>query len=410
MRRMKYDFDTEIDRRGTNATKWELIQEGQDPHCWECTDRFYGEDRTLPMWVADMDFVSPRPVVEALVARAQHGIYGYSSTTDSYFDAVIHWMRRRQGWEVARQWICVAPGVVPALNLLVSALVSRGEKVLIQPPVYHPFYRAVRNNGATLVTNPLLYEDGRYQMDYADLEQKAADPQVKMAILCSPHNPVGRVWSREELIRFGEICIANDVLVVSDEIHGDLILNGRHFVPFAGISEDFAQHSITCTAPSKTFNLAGLGVSNIVIPYGELRSRFDKTLRGHGLSGINAFGVIAAEVAYNHGEDWLDQVLDYIAGNLATLQAYVERRIPEITVIPPEGTYLVWLDCRRLGLDKWALKHLMLQEARVYLDDGFIFGPDGEGFQRINIACPRAVLMDALARIERAVHVDHMPS
>jgi cystathionine beta-lyase len=247
-------------------------------------------------------------------------------------------------------------------------------------------------------------------MDYADLEQKAADPQVKMAILCSPHNPVGRVWSREELIRFGEICIANDVLVVSDEIHGDLILNGRHFVPFAGISEDFAQHSITCTAPSKTFNLAGLGVSNIVIPYGELRSRFDKTLRGHGLSGINAFGVIAAEVAYNHGEDWLDQVLDYIAGNLATLQAYVERRIPEITVIPPEGTYLVWLDCRRLGLDKWALKHLMLQEARVYLDDGFIFGPDGEGFQRINIACPRAVLMDALARIERAVHVDHMPS
>jgi cystathionine beta-lyase len=241
-------------------------------------------------------------------------------------------------------------------------------------------------------------------MDYADLERKAADPQVKMAILCSPHNPVGRVWSREELVRFGEICIANDVLVVSDEIHGDLMLNGRPFIPFAGISDELAQHCIVCTAPSKTFNLAGLGVSNIVIPNAAIRGRFARAVSCHGLFGINSFGVVAAEAAYNHGEEWLDQALEYIAGNLEVLQDFIAAHIPEITVIPPDGTYLVWLDCRRLELDKWALKHLMLQEARVYLDEGFIFGPEGEGFERINIACPRALLMEALERIEAAIH------
>jgi cystathionine beta-lyase len=401
---MKYDFDIEIDRRNTYAVKWEFVQEGQDLLHWEQTERCFGEDRTLPMWVADMDFVCPQPVVEALVARARHGIFGYSFPTGSYYDAVVAWMKRRQGWEIACEWICTTPGVVPALNMLVGAFVSPGEKVLIQPPVYYPFFSAIQNNGARLVTNPLVYEDGRYRMDYADLESKAADPQVKMAILCSPHNPVGRVWSREELRRFGEICIANDVLVVSDEIHGDLILPGRPFVPFAAIGDDFAQHCIVCTAPSKTFNLAGLGVSNIVIPNAAIRARFQRAISSHGLTGINAFGVVAAETAYTQGDDWLDQVLDYMGGNLEALEAYVADHIPEITVIPPEGTYLVWLDCRRLGLDKWALKRLMLQEARVYLDEGFIFGAEGEGFERINIACPRSVLMDALARIEAAIH------
>jgi cysteine-S-conjugate beta-lyase len=275
--------------------------------------------------------------------------------------------------------------------------------VLIQPPVYYPFFSAIENNGAVLVANPLVYAEGRYRMDFADLEAKAGDPQVKMAILCSPHNPVGRVWSREELIRFGEICIANDVLVVSDEIHGDLTLNGHPFVPFAGIRSDFEQHCIVCTAPSKTFNLAGLGVSNIVIPNAAIRQRFEKTLRDHGLDVINAFGVVAAEAAYECGEEWLDQALDYIAGNLAFLEEYIAREIPEITVIPPEGTYLVWLDCRRLGLDKWGLKRLMLEEARVYLDEGFIFGPEGEGFERINIACPRSLLVEALERIHHAI-------
>jgi cysteine-S-conjugate beta-lyase len=401
---MKYDFDTEINRAGTFSAKWEFIQEGEDPLGWQHTDRCFGEDRTLPMWVADMDFVCPRPVVEALVARAAHGIYGYTTATGSYYAAVVNWIRRRHGWEIAPEWICTTPGVVPALNMLVGAFVRPGEKVLIQPPVYYPFYSAVENNGAELVTNPLLYEDGRYRMDYAGLEAVTRDPQVVMAILCSPHNPVGRVWTREELVRFGEICFANDVLVVSDEIHGDLMLNGRPFIPFASIGGDFAQRSIVCTAPSKTFNLAGLHASNIVIPDTDLRCRFAATLRKNGLFGVSAFGVVAAQAAYDQGEEWLDQVLEYIAGNLAVLEEFVARHIPEITVIPPEGTYLVWLDCRRLGLEKWALKRLMLQEARVYLDEGFIFGPEGEGFERINIACPRSVLMEALQRIDAAIH------
>jgi cystathionine beta-lyase len=401
---MKYDFDAEIDRRNTNSVKWEFTQEGQDPLRWERTGCCFGDDRTLPMWVADMDFACPQPVIDALGARAQRGIYGYTLPTDSYYDAVAGWMRRRHGWEIAPEWIVTTPGVVPALNMLVGAFVAPGEKVLIQPPVYYPFYSAVENNCVTLVTNPLLYQDGRYRMDYADLAAKAADPQVRLAILCSPHNPVGRVWSRDELARFGEICLANHVLVVSDEIHGDLMLDGRPFIPFAGLGGDFAEQCIVCTAPSKTFNLAGLGVSNIVIPNAEIRARFEKAVSCHGLFGINAFGVVAAEAAYVHGEEWLDQALAYIAGNLEVLQEFIASRIPQITVIPPDGTYLVWLDCRRLGLDKCALKRLMLEEARVYLDEGFIFGPEGEGFERINIACPRAILVEALERIEAAVH------
>jgi cystathionine beta-lyase len=407
---MRYDFDTAINRAGTYSLKWESIQEEENLLQWRHTDRCFGEDPTLPMWVADMDFACPRPVVEALVARAQHGIFGYTVATDAYYAAVVDWMRRRHGWEIAPEWISTTPGVVPALHMLVGAFLRPGEKVLIQPPVYYPFYSAVENNGAELVVNPLLYEDGRYRMDYAGLEALVRDPQVVMAILCSPHNPVGRVWTRKELVRFGEICAANDVLVVADEIHGDLILNGRPFIPFGSLGCDFAQRAVVCTAPSKTFNLAGLHVSNIIISDCELRSRFARTLSAHGLFGIGAFGVVAARTAYEQGEEWLDQVLEYIAGNLAALEEFVARHIPEITVIPPEGTYLVWLDCRRLGLDKMALKHLMLQEARVYLDEGFIFGPEGEGFERINIACPRSLLLEALQRIERAVHGSRMPS
>jgi cysteine-S-conjugate beta-lyase len=396
---MRYDFDTVIDRRGTCAEKWEPGNEELDRQ----DNRHDACGPTLPLWVADMDFVCPQPVVEALICRAQHGIFGYTVPTEPYFNAVAGWMQRRQGWEIACDWICVTPGVVPALNMLVETFVAPGDKVLIQPPVYHPFFSAVRNNRATLVTSPLVFEDGRYRMDYADLEAKAADPQVRMAILCSPHNPVGRVWSREELRRFGEICLANDVLVVADEIHGDLILNGNTFTPYAGLSDVLSKRCVVCTAPSKTFNLAGLAVSNIVIPNAEIRSRFAATVHRHGLSGINAFGVVAAEAAYNDGDEWLDQVLEYIAGNLAALQEYVERYIPQIAVIPPEGTYLVWLDCRRLGLNNRELKRLMRQEAGVRLNDGHIFGPQGEGFQRINIACPRALLMAALQRIEVAI-------
>jgi cystathionine beta-lyase len=400
---VNYDFDTELSRASTNASKWELIQEGQDLGHFEHTDKFYGENRVLPMWVADMDFACPQPVVEALVARAQHGIYGYTTPSDAYYDAVASWMQRRQGWEVPREWMCITPGVVPALNMLVRTFVAPGEKTLIQPPVYHPFFHAIENNQAELAANPLIYENGRYRMDYADLESKAKDPAVKMAILCSPHNPVGRVWTRDELLRFGETCLANDVLVVSDEIHADLIFKGHSFTPFAGISEEFAQHTVVCTAASKTFNLAGLHTSNIIIPNAGLRARFKKTLKSNGLGGIGPFGLVALEAAYNYGDEWLDQALDYMEGNLDYLEDYVAQHIPRISLVRPEGTYLAWLDCRALGLDKWALKRLMLEEARVFLDDGFIFGPEGEGFQRINVACPRSILIEALERIKEAV-------
>jgi cystathionine beta-lyase len=353
--------------------------------------------------VADMDFACPQPVVEALVARAQHGIYGYTTPSDAYYDAVASWMQRRQGWEVPREWMCITPGVVPALNMLVRTFVAPGEKTLIQPPVYHPFFHAIENNQAELAANPLIYENGRYRMDYADLESKAKDPAVKMAILCSPHNPVGRVWTRDELLRFGETCLANDVLVVSDEIHADLIFKGHTFTPFAGMGDEFAQHTVVCTAASKTFNLAGLHTSNIIIPNAGLRARFKKTLKSNGLGGIGPFGLVALEAAYNYGDEWLDQALDYMEGNLDYLEDYVAQHIPRISLVRPEGTYLAWLDCRALGLDKWALKRLMLEEARVFLDDGFIFGPEGEGFQRINVACPRSILIEALERIKEAV-------
>lgn len=400
---MKYDFDAEIDRRGTNSIKWEFAQDPGDPERWLQTERSFGEDRLLPMWVADMDFRSPQPVIEALVARAQHGIYGYSAPDDGFYRAIVDWMARRHNWEIDPRWICLTPGVVPALNLLVRTFVPPGERVLIQPPVYFPFFSAVENNGAELVHNPLIYEGGRYRMDYADLERKAADPRVKMAILGSPHNPVGRVWSPEELKRFGEICLANDVLVVSDEIHGDLIHRGHTFTPFASLGPEFAGRSITCTAPSKTFNTAGLQLSTIIIPDDGLRAGFRKILRRDALVLVGAFGIVALQAGYEHGEEWLEQLIDYLGSNVEFLEAYMAEHIPQISVIRPEGTYLVWLDCRRLGLDKLELQRLFMDEARVFLEEGFIFGPQGDGFARINIACPRRVLAEALERIKAAI-------
>lgn len=275
--------------------------------------------------------------------------------------------------------------------------------MLIQPPVYHPFYMAIENNGAQVLTNPLRYQESRYRMDFEDLAQKVQDPDVKMAILCSPHNPVGRVWTREELLRFGEICLQNDVLIVSDEIHGDLIYPGHSFVPFASLTTEFAQRSVICTAPSKTFNLAGLHTSCIIIPDKDARSRFKQRLRSCGLFGVSSFGLVALQAAYDQGEAWLDQVLAYIEGNFEYMENYISENIPQIGVIKPEGTYLVWLDCSGLGLKSTNLNKLMLEGARVFLDDGALFGPEGEGFQRINIACPRAILGEALDRMKSAV-------
>jgi cystathionine beta-lyase len=351
-----------------------------------------------------MDFTAPQPVVDALVRRAQHGIYGYTIRTEAYDRAVVGWMKRRHGWGIEPGWIVSTPGVVPAVNFLIQTFVGPGQRVLVQQPVYYPFFNAIENNNAEIVSSSLILDDGRYQMDFDDFEKKAADPAATLYILCSPHNPVGRVWSREELTRVGEICLKHGVLVIADEIHADLIFKGSIFTPFAAINDAFARNTVVCTAPSKTFNLAGLHTSNIIIPNPTHRRRFQRTLESCGMGKwANPFGVLACETAYREGEPWLEQVMTYIEDNLDYLQDFIDNQIPGIRVIRPEGTYLVWLDCRGLGLDKWGLKRLMLEKSRIFPDEGFIFGPEGDGFERINIACPRSILNDALARLRRAV-------
>ena len=400
---MRYDFDKEISRQGTCASKWIRVNWGREGGRSEFTDACFEEDRLLPLWVADMDLPCPQPVVDALVARAKHPIYGYTAQTDAFSEAVVGWLHRRHGWDIQPEWLLTTPGVVPALYMLVKAVLRPGEKIIVQPPVYGPFYRAGKNNDVEVVRNVLQSDSGRYEMDYYDLAEKVSDPAVKMLVLCSPHNPVGRVWSRDELVRLGELCLENDVLVVSDEIHCDLVYSGYKFVPFASISDEFAQHSVACVAPSKTFNLAGLQTSNIIIANEKLRAEFAKTLGSVGLHGANTFGQVALQAAFNEGEEWLDQVLEYVEGNLRFLQAYVAEHIPQITAVPPEGTYLVWLDCRRLGVDKWELKELMLEKARVHLNDGFSFGPEGEGFLRMNLACPQSIVAEALERMRDAI-------
>ena len=398
---MQYDFDTEISRAGTSSTKWEFLVRDGKVTPWDRTDPKHGDDRVLPMWVADMDFAVAKPIHDAIVKRAAHPIFGYSRHTQAYTDAVVGWMRRRHGWTVKPEWMLITPGVVPALNIAVRAFTDPGDKVLIQRPVYHPFTFAAERNGRQVVSNSLVYEGGRYRMDFDDLERKAADPAVKIALLCSPHNPVGRVWTAEELARFGEICMKHGVVVVADEIHADLMLNGAKFAPYGLLGERFLENTIVCTAPSKTFSLAGLHTSNLFVVNPELRAKVAHHIMAAGLNSVDPFALVATEAAYNHGEEWLTQALAYIEGNLDYLERTVAARIPNVKVIRPEGTYLVWLDFRALGLDKDRLADLMLNEAKLFFDEGKIFGPEGEGFERINIACPRSIVEECCRRLER---------
>ena len=400
---MTYNFDKETNRIGTSSIKWDYQKNGIGMVQTDACDAKNGADRLLPLWVADMDFQSPPAVIEALKARAEHGVFGYTKAGDSYFDALISWMDRHYNRQIKKEWVVLTPGVVSALNIMVQTFVAPGEKVLIQPPVYYPFYNVIENNGAEVVRNGLVEENGRYLMDFDDLAQKAADPAVKMAILCSPHNPVGRVWTREELTRFGEICLANDVLVVSDEIHCDLIHTGHTFTSFASISEEFAQNSIVCTAPSKTFNLPGLKTSNMIIPNSKLRLAFTKTMDRAGLLGGNTFGIVGTEAAYRHGEEWLTKLLAYIESNYHFMVDYLAEHLPQLTVLPLEGTYLVWVDCRALDLDADTRQELFLEEAKLFLDEGELFGPEGLGFERFNIACPRPILAEALERMKTVI-------
>ena len=359
-----YDFDQVIDRHDTDCIKW------------SANERLFGDKDVIPMWIADMDFGSPEPVVRAIRERAEHGIYGYPLRPQSYYDAIINWMRKRHGWEIVRAWLADSPGVIPALNAAVLAHTQPGDKVVIQPPVYHPFFRTIKNNGRQLVENPLRVEDSRYVMDLANLE-KQVDSRTKLLILCSPHNPVGRVWTRDELARLGELCLAKNLIIVSDEIHSDLIYPWAKHTPLASISDELAQITVTCIAPSKTFNLAGLRTSTTIIPNPLLMGLFNNMSENLGLMGGNLFGIVGLEAAYRYGEEWLDQLLVYLQGNLEYLRNFTAAHIPQIQVVTPEGTYLVWLDCRALGLERAALRELMLRKARVALEDGGIFGPGG---------------------------------
>ena len=387
---MNYNFDRYIKRKNTNSYKWDNLE------------KRFGTKDLIPMWVADMDFPSPAPVIEALKKRAEHGVYGYTLRPSSYYRSIVDWMKKRHQWGIKSEWIEYSPGVVPSVNIAIHAFTHPGDKIIVQPPVYHPFFKAVKNNGRQLVMNKLKYENGRYSMDLDDLKRKF-DERVKMVILCSPHNPVGRVWTREELAKLGKICLENNVMILSDEIHSDLVFKGYKHIPTASISPELADVTLTCEAPSKTFNLPGLANSTVISSNHKLLTQFKVSLENLGLEFANIFGVVASETAYRLGEEWLEQLLEYIQANVDYLTEYLRIRIPEIEIVKPEGTYLVWLDCRNLKMDPKTLKDFMIKNAKVGLDDGSIFGPGGEGFQRMNIACPRSILTKALTRIEKAV-------
>ncbi len=385
---MKYNFDTVIDRRGTSCEKWDM-----------CDSIFGGED-LLPLWVADMDFQAPPEVVEVLKHRAAHGIYGYTAYADSAYDAAVSWFSKRHGWDIEKEWIIYSPGVVPAMSLLVQTLTSPGDGVIIQRPVYHPFMRVVEANGRKLLNSPLRQNpDGNYEMDFDDLRAKAQDPSARMMLLCSPHNPAGRVWRVEELRELIDICAERNILIVSDEIHCDLVYHGVKHTPLPLVRPDYSDKIITCTAPSKTFNLAGLQLANIIISDEKLRKEYRNATIKNGVYEPNYFTAAAMEAAYDHGAPWLDEVMNYVKGNLEYLKETFASELPAVRVIEPEGTYLVWTDFRAYGLDHSELLRLFVQEAKVAPGQGSIYGPEGEGFMRFNLACQRSILAEGLSRI-----------
>ncbi len=400
---MKYDFDREIDRLGTGSVKWEFFWEGEDSPLVDMSDPDSDGKRLLPLWVADMDFSSPQPVIDALVERARHGIFGYTARTQEYEQAVVGWMQKRYDWQIQPEWILTTHGVVSSFNMLVQTFVRPGQKVIVQPPVYHPFFYAIENNGAVQVNNPLRLQEDKYHLDFEGLAGLVQDPDAKLLMLCSPHNPVGRVWRPEELTRLAQICTDAGVLVVSDEVHADLIYRGVRFTAYGTLGEAYAENLVVCTAPSKTFNLPGLKTSNVIIQNQDLRQAYQQTLTNAGIYNLNIFGATALVAAYSQGEEWLDQMMHYVEDNFRYLDQYLASQVPELKVIKPEGTYLVWVDCRGLGIEHSELNRILLQEARVYLDDGAVFGEQGIGFLRINIACPRSILAEALIRMVGAL-------
>lgn len=378
---MKYDFDKTIDRRATNSYKWDSAPEG-----------------VLPMWVADMDFRTAPAIIDALQKRVAHGIFGYTRVPDAYYDAVTSWFSQRHGWDIDREWIIYTSGVVPAVSAVIKALTVPGDKVIVQTPVYNCFFSSIRNNGCEIVSNPLRRTADTYEMDFDALERCVADPRAKVMLLCNPHNPAGRVWTPDELTRLGNICLRNGVTVVADEIHCELVYQGFKYTPFASLSDAFLHRSVTCVSPSKAFNIAGLQIANIVAFDNDLRSRIDKAININEVCDVNPFGVAATIAAYNEGEEWLNQLVDYLHGNYEAMAEFCRRELPEFPITRLEGTYLVWMDCSSLGMPSDALEHALLDDARLWLNAGTMYGAEGEGYMRWNIACPRSVMLDGLNR------------
>jgi len=385
---MKYDFDKAINRRGTNCVKWDVAK----------------EDGVIPMWVADMDFEIAPAIKAALRQRVEHGVFGYTRVPSSYYQAVVNWFGRRHQWRIDSQWIIYTPGVVPAISAIIKALAKPGDKVLIQTPVYNCFFTSIKNNDCGIAENALIYEDGTYHIDWEDFERKTSNPSVRVFLLCNPHNPAGRVWTREELERMNDICLNNSVTVIADEIHCELVMPGYTFTPFASISESALRNSVTCNSPSKSFNIAGLQISNIICSDDSMRRRIDRAVNINEVCDVNPFGVIALQAAYNESEEWLDNLNQYIYANYLALCDFVAQHLPQLKVLKLEGTYLVWLDIRATGMTSDELTDKLLKEGKVMVNSGTMYGkPAGEGFIRLNIACPRAQMNLALQRMEKCL-------
>lgn len=401
---MAYDFDRVVSRRNTKSTKWDA-----DPNLFiEGLDYKIDKD-VLPMWIADMDFEVAPEITEALVNRAKHGVFGYTEMPESCYDAIINWESERHGWKIKKEWLLFTPGAVTAAHIGVQAFCQPGDKVIIQPPVYYPFYRTVYNNGAQLSLNNLILNEktGSYEIDFDDFENKAADERTTAFILCSPHNPVGRVWRRDELERLIKICAENHVKIIADELHSDILMPGYNHTPIASINDEALNNSLTIIAPSKTFNIAGIQATVNIIPDYEMRVKFNNVLLSSGMMRLNLFAMTAMETAYTKGGKWLDELLIYIKGNYDFLVKYMAEKLPKVKITPLEGTYLAWLDFRPLGYNNSpesvkALQKKMLVDAKLWFDEGYIFGSNGGGFERIALACPRSYIKEAVDRMAKA--------
>lgn len=381
---MHYNFDELIERKHTNSYKWDDNS----------------NEEVLPMWVADMDFRTAQPIIDALTNRVQHGIFGYAKPPQAFYQATIDWYQNQHQFSIQKEWLIYTIGVVPAISAIIKAMTQPGDKVLVQGPVYNCFFSSIRNNGCEMVSNDLKYENGAYTVDFEDLAIKAADPETKLLLLCSPHNPVGRVWTKEELVKIGTICKEHNVFVVADEIHCDLVISDKKHIPFASISEEFLNNSVTCIAPSKTFNLAGLQVANIVVNNPELKQKIDKAININEVCDISPFAVEGLMAAYTQGGEWLSQLKPYLKSNFDFLKTFFSKYLPEFPVMNLEATYLVWVDCNVLGLTSQELSKIILDNENLRINAGTLYGEAGEGFIRINIACPKARLEDALHRLK----------